>query len=596
MKRKRKMAYKLSMISVALYLIVMRLLYFTVNTRLEENNRESAVNNMQTVVTERAELIQTRTLGWEDVLNGFGKGGEVKAVLLNPTDAEAVANAQNYTMAFGNDIENLEGLYIADWNTYVLTHYNETAIGITMRTGEPLEALQNSLLEADGVYNTGIVLSPASGNQVVSMYKTIYDNDVPIGMVGCAIKTDGLKEILDSLPKNGMENAKYYLINTKNGTYIFNDDETMVGQTVDDTGLLEAWEACRGQLNGFYENDGGDIYAFHNMPDRGWCFVVTDTAEEIFASVNTTRNTLKVLIVSAVILLVVSTTIMINRAMKPLEIIEKSLLKLSNYDITEDNSLEKYVKRNDEIGSICRQTGKLVSNLSGLISKVVGASNELKGISDELAEGMNVASNSTSEMTTASDNIAQGVESQSQDTQNISLKIEEIGNLVDSIRDSMASLEDTSRRMLNVKENTLVCVNMAMTENETVEENINEINSQIAVTTQSMNEIKGFVSVIKDIAEQTNLLSLNASIEAAHAGEHGKGFAVVADEIRKLAEQSTKAAENVEANMKALNENYARIIAKMDTTTDCVSVQSGQVVAMRSLPRFSVMNGASRVT
>jgi len=92
-----------------------------------------------------------------------------------------------------------------------------------------------------------------------------------------------------------------------------------------------------------------------------------------------------------------------------------------------------------------------------------------------------------------------------------------------------------------------------------------------------MDEIKGFVDVIKGIADQTNLLSLNASIEAARAGEHGRGFAVVAEEIRKLAEQSAEAAKNVEGNMDSLNDNYTRIVDKMNATTDRVNEQSEQI-------------------
>ena len=220
MNRKRKMAYRLSALSVVLYFIVMRLFYFTVNTQLTNNIRNGAINNMQMVVTERATLIINDMLGKEAVLNGFSKGGEVKEVLLNPTDKEALAKAQKYTVDFGEDIENADGLYIAEWDTHVLTHIAESTVGITMRTGDSLKALQDSLLASEGVYNTGIVLSPASGNQVVSMYKTIYDGDTPIGMVGCAIGTAELKETLDSLPKNGMENAKYFLINTRTGAYI----------------------------------------------------------------------------------------------------------------------------------------------------------------------------------------------------------------------------------------------------------------------------------------------------------------------------------------------------------------------------------------
>ena len=101
MNKKRKMAYKLSMLSTVIFVIVMGTFYLINDSQLTNNIRNSAINNMQMVVTERATLIGNRTQGWEDVLTGFGKAGEVKEVLLNPSNKDAVANAQNYTMAFG---------------------------------------------------------------------------------------------------------------------------------------------------------------------------------------------------------------------------------------------------------------------------------------------------------------------------------------------------------------------------------------------------------------------------------------------------------------------------------------------------------------
>lgn len=239
---------------------------------------------------------------------------------------------------------------------------------------------------------------------------------------------------------------------------------------------------------------------------------------------------------------------------------------------------DKYAGNYDEVETMYTQIYNFAKNLRGIISRIVGTSKVLNNVSDELAEGMEIAFNSSNEISGVVDNIAKGAESQSQDTQNISQKVEQMGNQIDSIRDSMAFLSDTSKRMLNVKQNTLVCVDNAMKENKEVEENINDINKQIIITSKSMVEIKGFVDVIKGIADQTNLLSLNASIEAARAGEHGKGFAVVAEEIRKLAEQSAEAAKNVEENMESLNENYSQIVEKMNATTKRVNAQSEQIV------------------
>lgn len=286
-------------------------------------------------------------------------------------------------------------------------------------------------------------------------------------------------------------------------------------------------------------------------------------------------NTLMIGVISGLIVLALAL-----KSSKRMSLQLDRLRELIKNLVANDLSIDypKYENVKDELDLLSNEAVDFTKQLKEIVGNIVGASNSLNTVADELEQGMDIANNSSREISEASQNIADGAESQSQDAQNITQKIEEIGNQIDFIRDSMNFLADASKRMLNVKDNTLVCVDKAMTENEAVENVIKEINSQIAVTTKSMDEIKGFVDVIKGIADQTNLLSLNASIEAARAGEHGRGFAVVAEEIRKLAEQSAEAAKNVEGNMDSLNVNYEQIVNKMNATTNRVNNQSEQIM------------------
>ena len=290
-------------------------------------------------------------------------------------------------------------------------------------------------------------------------------------------------------------------------------------------------------------------------------------------------NVMVIAVVSGCVIVTVSMKVA-RRIARKLKNHAESIKILTANDLSAE--FPRFENVNDEIDEISNATADFATKLKSIITNIVGTSQKLNAVSDELSEGMNVAFNSSEEISSAVQNIASGAESQSQDTQTITQKIEEIGNQIDTIRDSMEFLSDTSSRMMQVKDNTLISVERAEQENDIIREDINAVNAQIDATNRSMKGIRTFVDVIKDIADQTNLLSLNASIESAHAGEHGRGFAVVAEEIRKLAEQSAKSAIEIEKTIEILIDNYSHIIKKMGETTENVGVQSEQIGQTRN--------------
>ncbi len=287
----------------------------------------------------------------------------------------------------------------------------------------------------------------------------------------------------------------------------------------------------------------------------------------------------------SIMLMIVSSLSLVTVVIVIITLITRKMIKVlkNSTDLIEEVSGGNFTVKankkapNDEIGDIYRQVGTLSSNLNSLVKNVIGTSEALNAVSDELAEGMNVAYNSSDEISQTIQNIAHGAESQSQDTQNITVQIGNIGAKIDVIRDSMNFLSDTAVRMLRIEENTLVNVNKAENENNAIRSNIEDVNTQIEVTSKSMGEIKNFVNVIQDIADQTKLLSLNATIESARAGEHGKGFAVVAEEIRKLAEQSSGSATEIERTIEVLLNNFSMIIEKMEVATENIIRQNEQI-------------------
>ena len=111
-----------------------------------------------------------------NLLMGYSKAPIVKQAILHPEDAALQAQAEAYTVDFFSTLEGWEGIYIADWNSKVLAHSSDAAVGMVLREGDALTGLQNNILAADGVFNTGIITSPASGQLIMSMYYPIMIN------------------------------------------------------------------------------------------------------------------------------------------------------------------------------------------------------------------------------------------------------------------------------------------------------------------------------------------------------------------------------------------------------------------------------------
>jgi methyl-accepting chemotaxis protein/uncharacterized protein (DUF2164 family) len=196
-----------------------------------------------------------------------------------------------------------------------------------------------------------------------------------------------------------------------------------------------------------------------------------------------------------------------------------------------------------------------------------------KDIVTALHESASQVSRSAIEVSQSASDTVSGMDSQSRLVEQCSAAVIQLSSSADEVADKSkhaADHADASGESANegsrVVESTIAGMEQISSAVTLGSESVTELGRR-------SEEIGEVIAVINDIADQTNLLALNAAIEAARAGEHGRGFAVVADEVRKLADRTTQATEEVEQSINAIRQDTARAVEQMHQGT--TSVESG---------------------
>ena len=222
--------------------------------------------------------------------------------------------------------------------------------------------------------------------------------------------------------------------------------------------------------------------------------------------------------------------------------INSELAEVGNLNLT---GKDVYPTRNDEIGDMGYIVIEMKKSLKGFVSQLTNSSQVLSSTSIELSDSVSEQLKAVETVAESVTNIAAGSSQNADNISNISATMEEISASSEEINASTAEANNNAQNAVVEAAKAMELLAQTVTQNESITSSMNQITTVTTNLDQGSVKIKGIVDLINSIAAQTNLLALNAAIEAARAGEAGRGFAVVAEEVRKLAEQSASATDEI---------------------------------------------------
>lgn len=393
---------------------------------------------------------------------------------------------------------------------------------------------------------------------------------------------DEYAKSLSDVKLEGMDSSYVYVVKN-DGTMLYHPTKEKVGQPVENAvikGVVQQLQDGKkpGTTVVEYDFNGTTKYSAYTILNNENILVLTADESEALAGITTVTGVAIGISAIVVLIAIIISFIMGRRLMRPLVKVSTIIEDVANGNIEADFSGVK--ESNDEIGLIIGKMKELTQSLGSIVGKIRNSSDTMSSNSYELNDTSSQTLAANNEISKAVEDVAEGSTGMAASISKINENLLEMSNetkdinaSVDEIKNQTVAVQDSSK-IMNDK------IKSMQDSSHKMDEGISAISKRIETVNTTVDKVSNIVSVIEEISSETNLLSLNASIEAARAGDAGKGFAVVAQEIRVLSDNTNTELENIKQIISSLVEECRYCVQASGTIVEDNAKQKEEIKAV----------------
>ena len=393
---------------------------------------------------------------------------------------------------------------------------------------------------------------------------------------------DEYAKSLSDVKLEGMDSSYVYVVKN-DGTMLYHPTKEKVGQPVENAvikGVVQQLQDGKkpGTTVVEYDFNGTTKYSAYTILNNENILVLTADESEALAGITTVTGVAVGIIAIVVLIAIIISFIMGRRLMRPLVKVSTIIEDVANGNIEADFSVVK--ESNDEIGLIIEKMKELTQSLGSIVGKIRNSSDTMSSNSYELNDTSSQTLAANNEISKAVEDVAEGSTGMAASISKINENLLEMSNetkdinaSVDEIKNQTVAVQDSSK-IMNDK------IKSMQDSSHKMDEGISAISKRIETVNTTVDKVSNIVSVIEEISSETNLLSVNASIEAARAGDAGKGFAVVAQEIRVLSDNTNTELENIKQIISSLVEECRYCVQASGTIVEDNAKQKEEIKAV----------------